>query len=352
MSMDERIRRQLDRLVEPVDDPMTIVDSIEKRSRPLQRPPVGRRLLLAAAACLLVLAAIGATQLFDGDGGIDHVTAGPDVNESETSVTTPGAAVSVRTERLGPIDVETSELRPAAESGFAEHILTFTNTSANTIYVDDLRTGAQLVSPQADTADGLVGTEGCGYGVGAEGVAINSCRRDYRPVGRLDPGDTATVNVTLWDDLPGLGRLGSGPYTFRFRVDYRDTPYTTMADSGTIGDVVVTYERLDALADPPTEASSSSTDGEVKAFCAALEGLDQTDGTTEASIALGAFAEVKRTAPAEVRDDVTVVSDTIIVNNYPTGVEPGMEAAPFDVLNPASERLAAYADEHCNAETE
>lgn len=96
------------------------------------------------------------------------------------------------------------------------------------------------------------------------------------------------------------------------------------------------------------EPVAGGSPGDVEAFCAAVTALDQTDGTTDAAIAVAAFDELRRTAPAEIRDDVNLVSDTMIINNYPDAADPSMQKATLDEMNAAGARVGAYADEHCD----
>lgn len=87
---------------------------------------------------------------------------------------------------------------------------------------------------------------------------------------------------------------------------------------------------------------------EVDDFCAALEALAQTDGTTEPEIAVEAFDAVRRTAPAEVRDDVRVVSERVIANNYPEWADASMEPPTPEEEEAARERVRTFVDEHCD----
>ncbi len=87
---------------------------------------------------------------------------------------------------------------------------------------------------------------------------------------------------------------------------------------------------------------------DVAAFCAAVEALDGTDGTTQDDIVIAALEDMKRTAPGEVRDDVVLLADTLIVNDYPQAADDSMEAASPDAGRPASERLAAFVDANCD----
>jgi len=76
--------------------------------------------------------------------------------------------------------------------------------------------------------------------------------------------------------------------------------------------------------------------------------LDGTDGTTQDDIVIAALEDMKRTAPGEVRDDVVLLADTLIVNDYPQAADDSMEAASPDAGRPASERLAAFVDANCD----
>jgi|GEM_PF-1373995 len=95
------------------------------------------------------------------------------------------------------------------------------------------------------------------------------------------------------------------------------------------------------------DAVSASTADDPDEFCLAVTALDQTDGTTDPSVVLPIIEDLREAAPSEIQADVTLVSDTLIVNNYPSGTEPSMEAAPFDELDPARARLAAYVETNC-----
>ena len=89
---------------------------------------------------------------------------------------------------------------------------------------------------------------------------------------------------------------------------------------------------------------------DLAAFCAAVEAVDGTDGTTEDAVVLDALAQFRRTAPPEVRGDVDLVTDNLILNDYPDGVEPSMEEASVEELTEAGSRLATYVEEHCGRE--
>jgi hypothetical protein len=94
-------------------------------------------------------------------------------------------------------------------------------------------------------------------------------------------------------------------------------------------------------------SATRATPEEIEDFCAAIEALDQTDGTTEAAIVLDAVEDVRRTAPAEIRKAVSVTSDTFVINNYPSAADPSMAKASPEELSSSAARLRAFVDEHC-----
>lgn len=106
--------------------------------------------------------------------------------------------------------------------------------------------------------------------------------------------------------------------------------------------------------DDVTAGAASSKDpipaspaDDLEEFCVSVAALDQTDGTTDPSVVLPRFDSLREAAPTEIRADVNLVSDTLIVNNYPNSADPSMEAAPFDVLDPARARNAEYVETNC-----
>ena len=98
-------------------------------------------------------------------------------------------------------------------------------------------------------------------------------------------------------------------------------------------------------------ATTTSTAGDLAAFCSSIALLDDTDGTTEASVVVAVLDDLRNASPAEIRAAVDLMADTLIVNNYPEAADPSMEAAPFDELDPASARLAAYAEANCESDS-
>lgn len=95
--------------------------------------------------------------------------------------------------------------------------------------------------------------------------------------------------------------------------------------------------------------TTTSTEGDLAAFCSSIAALDDTDGTTEPSVVLAAIDDLRNESPAEIRADVNLVSDTLIINNYPDAADPSMEVAPFDELDPARTRLASYVEANCES---
>jgi hypothetical protein len=100
--------------------------------------------------------------------------------------------------------------------------------------------------------------------------------------------------------------------------------------------------------DEPSTDPSTREDGDVEPFCAAAQILDQTDGTTDTATAVAAIDELRRTAPAEIRADVDLISDTMIINNFPDATDPSMRKASLEELNAAGARVGHYVDEHCD----
>ena len=106
----------------------------------------------------------------------------------------------------------------------------------------------------------------------------------------------------------------------------------------------------DVAASPPT-SGTEATAVDQDAFCAAVEALDQTDGTTDEAIVLDVIDELRRTAPSEIRDDVDIALVTLIVNNYPGGVEPDMVAASIEDSAAAGAWISAFVEERCDQGT-
>lgn len=102
-----------------------------------------------------------------------------------------------------------------------------------------------------------------------------------------------------------------------------------------------------------TGACGGSDDAEgtpagVEEFCAAVQALDRTDGTTDPDVVLDALEEMRRTAPEEVRDAVVLTSDRLIAAEYPDRADPSAEQGTPEQLRAASARLGGFVDEHCD----
>jgi hypothetical protein len=255
MSVDERIRERLETLVEPVDELAVLarIDELAVGSRSSAKRRPGGRALLGAAAMIAVVAAIGVGVAQMGDGPSSaEVLAGPDTTAPTGSDVVPEttASVEVTSERLGALEVTTSQL--VVDDGHDEHalgghVLTFTNTGDESVYLDDLRASSDLGADPNSGPDVFVGTEGCGYSYGSGVPVVPSCHRNYDPIGELAPGDSVDVAVHLWSGIAGMEPLDEGERVFRFRVNQRDEPFVVPGQVGTVGDVVVTYRNLTML---------------------------------------------------------------------------------------------------------
>lgn len=103
---------------------------------------------------------------------------------------------------------------------------------------------------------------------------------------------------------------------------------------------------VDASASDPPVEDGTDPDG-VPAFCAAVEELDRTDGTTDSTVVIAAIDEMRRTAPAEIRDDVNRSLDSLVVSNYPDAADPSMEEMSLEEREAAANRMVAYVEQHC-----
>ncbi len=255
MSVDELIRGRLETLVEPVDADAVLarVDELATGSPPAPGGPPGRRLVLGAAAAVAIVAAVGVgIATMDNGSGRAEVLAGPQTTAPTGSdlVPEPAATVEVTSERLGALEVTTSQL--VVDDGHDEHalgghVLTVTNTGDESVYLDDLRASSDLSSDPNSGPDVFVGTEGCGYSYGSGVPVLPSCNRNYDPIGELAPGDSLEVAVHLWSGIAGMEQLDDGERVFRFRVNQRDEPFLVPGQVGSVGDVVVTYRNLTTL---------------------------------------------------------------------------------------------------------
>jgi hypothetical protein len=256
MSVDELIRERLETLVEPVDTDGVLarIDELAAVSPPAAARRPGRRLVLGAAAAVAIVAAVGIGVMRMDDGpGRAEVLAGPEDTASTDPDLAPGpvASVEVEGERLGAIDVTTSQLIGAGddhdEDLLGAHVLTFTNTGDTSVFLDDLRASAALSADPNSQVDLFVGTEGCGFSYGSGVPVIPSCNRNYEPVGELTPGDSVELGVFLRSAIAGMAPLDDGERVFRFRLNQRDEPFVVPGQVGEVGDVVVTYRDLTRL---------------------------------------------------------------------------------------------------------
>jgi hypothetical protein len=97
-------------------------------------------------------------------------------------------------------------------------------------------------------------------------------------------------------------------------------------------------------ADPNGDAGDDNGD---EAFCAAVEALDGTDGTTDSSVVLAGFEEMRRTAPPDISDDVNKSLDHIVLGDFPEAADASMEKMAPAERQAAARRMAAYLEEHC-----
>lgn len=105
--------------------------------------------------------------------------------------------------------------------------------------------------------------------------------------------------------------------------------------------------RDEVSTDTADDAASPRTESDLESFCDAVAVMDAHDGTTDASVAVSAIDELRESAPSAIREDVELLADTLIVNNYPSHAEPSMKAAPSDQADPAGARLADYVETNC-----
>lgn len=96
-----------------------------------------------------------------------------------------------------------------------------------------------------------------------------------------------------------------------------------------------------------TDTSALDGAGGAPAFCDAVAALDETDGTTESTIVLAAIEEVRRTAPAEIGEDVRRSLDSLVLGNYPDAADASMREMSPEEREASADRMTAYVDEHC-----
>jgi hypothetical protein len=243
----------------PPGDPADVMAAARARagSRPDARSP---RFLPVAAAVVAVLAlAGGAVTLVGGDESDSMTVAGPDDNPAPTAEEVP--VVSVTGEGMGPLAASVSSLAPS-DTSWLGHTVELRNTGDSTVYVRDLRKGTMLGDREVATA-----TQGCGYG--PEPDARLLCVTDLRVV-TVEPGDTHTVEVNLWRDLPGMNPVGGGPYEWRVPVIHSTEPFVEPDDGGTTGTVTLTYDNLRTA--PPDDVCVQVDDSRPSARCGGVDG--------------------------------------------------------------------------------
>lgn len=210
----------------------------------LSRGGSGRRRLviirpLAAAAAFLMLIG-GVLWLQRTDSAAERVVSS---SRDELAPTVEGDLqpgdypVEVEPIDLGQLAVSSTPLRPAL-NGWREHILSLTNEGAETIYVDDTRSG-QLLAEGAL----LVSDEGCGYGRANAGGPIvpGLCEQYYRSI-EIAPGESIDLRVTAQRDLPGMAPLNSTTVNWNRPIRWDVAPFQAgESRHGTDGHVSITY---------------------------------------------------------------------------------------------------------------
>lgn len=241
MSVDDTIKASLERLVQLVEDPDAVVNQVKRRqARRRRRRTAGRSLVAAVSVAVIGVAAFVAG-IPGSDTSSGNVVAGrpdpaPGASRELPLGTSP--AVTVSASGLGPLRVMTSALREV-EDGWRAHMVSIQNTSTETVYVNDHRMVQFLGDREV-----LAGDEGCGYG-GSPGEPVESgCLDDYRPLA-LEPGAASAFSVTLWRDLQGMNEVTSDTFVFRKPFVYGPIPFSDLDQSGTKGELVLTYEHLD-----------------------------------------------------------------------------------------------------------
>jgi hypothetical protein len=188
----------------------------------------GRRTIVAGVtAAAVVIAVVGVTWQQTRpptvilDSPRAPLTVESDVQGAE------GFAVSV-----GPV-------RPS-QHGWADHDLTITNNTRNTLYVDGHRISEMLGDKEL-----LVGGEGCGYGGGGESVRP-ACRAYYRPLS-IEAGGQWTDVITIYRGLQGMSQPTSDPYVLTQKIRFNFTAPFTGSGEGTAdsAEIKLTYRLPD-----------------------------------------------------------------------------------------------------------
>lgn len=252
------------------------------------------------------------------------------------STTSP--SVSASGEGLGSLQVSTSSLAPAAEA-WLQHTVTITNAGDTPLYIQDFRSGQVLGANEV-----LVADDGCGYGSVAGSPIEVTCQMDYRPLS-LDPGQSESWDVTLWNRLPGLEDVGSDSLMWRKSLIYRATPFEGPTDrDGTTGAIILTYRRFSGAR--PSNGEESVTTGTTtthpvagappqlqetvcgeNASCASGFSIDDTgfvvscgpikpEFVTDEVLAIGTLAG----SDTEVRGLVDIPTDVLVAVRLPGGL--------------------------------
>lgn len=95
------------------------------------------------------------------------------------------------------------------------------------------------------------------------------------------------------------------------------------------------------------DPAESGRGDDIGRFCAAVEALDATDGTTEDRIVIDALEAMRQSAPAEIRDDVGLLADFAMLTDYPAAADDSMSAPSPEERIPAARRVSGYVEEHC-----
>lgn len=194
--VDPQIRDSLERLSRSAPaGPGDIWESVVARRRRSRRRRAASVVVPGAAVVALLVLALSPS--LDDDN--THVATDTDRTGSVVDGTVPEAGaeptVTIDASGLGAIRASTSPLRPSqsdASGGWVEHTVTLENSGADTVRLDDYRTGQLLGDREV-----MVATDGCGYGSFGDQQVTFACRADRRPV-TIAPGDSHRFTVTLW----------------------------------------------------------------------------------------------------------------------------------------------------------
>lgn len=225
MTLEDRLERLSRRT--PEGDPSDVLAGARRRAEVSRDQRTGSPRVLAAAAAVLAVVALGAGALaLTGDGSDTVTVAGPD-DRSEASSEDPLVTVSL--DGLPSVEASTSPLRPSGQ-GWAEHTVTLRNTGSEPARLSDFRGGDILGDDEVAVA------HGCNY----SGSRELACLTNIQPV-TIDAGDAYEFTVTLWRDLAGMNPVTAGPHVWRLDV------YPADNEDAAPAAIIVTYRNLDAL---------------------------------------------------------------------------------------------------------